>query len=227
MNKSEEQLQSLLQKVEERERTARRRAVSYTVIPIICVGILLWVTGSQVVSAQRELSIIQQKLEAARKEVKTLDAKFTETGSKLREIVEVAHEMEEFIEKKESFLRSLGEARFLIDIRMLFDKINVQFAELSKIMPEMPPLGRGRTWLTIVGSYKALDEAKRSAARWIQLYGRDQVAIYSAPNRYYALAIKGDGSFTAAYRLTVGIQKQSAPDAYFASSQNWGDNLIQ
>lgn len=57
-----EQLRLLLEKAEERERTARRRAVYYSLIPIVLAGLLLGVTAWQVRNAQQQLAAAKKDL---------------------------------------------------------------------------------------------------------------------------------------------------------------------
>lgn len=205
METHKDQLQSLLQRVENRERIARRRAVIYTVIPFLFGGILILVVGGVVIRAQRELA----------------NAK-----SELRMMIEVTNQLEDFFERQDTTLFIRTEARSMIAMRMMFDTINEEF-EISSLGPEMPQLGRGRVWITIVGSYSTLNNARQASPQWVNLYGADHVAIYLTKNNYYALAISGDGTFTSAYELTAELKQGPAYDAYFVAAHNWGENLLQ
>ena len=59
---SEERLKALLENIEEREQTARRRALIYTLIPILLAVILIWVTGSRVINSQKRYAQVQDSL---------------------------------------------------------------------------------------------------------------------------------------------------------------------
>lgn len=223
-----EQLEILLGKVEERERKARKRAVIYTLVPIVFAAGLIWVTWNQVTTAQKELVNIEKERVAAKSEIKSLNNQFSKTVSTLSKVVSTSHKIEDFIEKKESFLRDLDEARFLINIRMLFDQIDSEISDLSSVVGEIPDLKRDRIWVTIVKSSKTKKDLETDVQRWISLYGKDQVAIYLSQNKYFALALKEDGSFTKAFRLTVELKEKGlAKDAYFASSTDWGKNFLE
>ena len=230
-----EQKEFILRKIEERERKLRRNSIIFTLTPIILAVVLIWFSGTKLVNYQKELSNMQREFDLKQRELKNtqdklnlLDTKFSQIVSKLSKIVAISHEIEEFIERKESFLRTLDESLFLINIRMLFDSINSQFSEVFNLLSGMPDLNRNRIWITIVKSSKSLKKLKEEAYIWIENYGKDQVAIFLSSNKYYALALKGDGSFTTAYRLTVKLQQEDlAYDAYFAASKNWQENFLE
>lgn len=235
MNSNEKNKIELINKIEEKEKKARKRILIYTLIPVIVAIVLIWVTSSQVINSKRELDKIQNELntkilelEKIKSKVDTLDSKFSSTISSISEIISTSHRIENFIESKQSFLRSIDEARFLINIRMLFDEINSQYSDILALSSELPELDRGRNWITIISSSKSLNKLQNEAKTWIEQYGIDQVAIYKSKNNYYALALKGDGSFTKAYRLTVQLQRSGkAYGAYFASSKDWNKNYLE
>lgn len=234
MNSNEKERIELFAKLEEREKKAHKRILIYTLIPVVIACILIWITSSKVINSNRELTKVKNELkikiselETIKLKVETLDSKLSNTISSISKIISTSHKIENFIESKQSFLRSLDEARFLINIRMLFDEINSQYSEILKLSSNMPELNRGRNWITIISSSKSLIKLQNEAKSWIKQYGTEQVVIYKSQNDYYALALKGDGSFTKAYRLTVELQRSvKAYDAYFASSKNWNKNYL-
>ena len=69
MDFSEEQLESLSRKIEERERLARRRAWLVTIIPIFLAGLLLAYTIWQISIKQNELNQIERDTSALRTHV--------------------------------------------------------------------------------------------------------------------------------------------------------------
>lgn len=235
MNPNEKNRIELFNKIEEKENKARKRIFIYTLVPVIIAIVWIWTTSSKVINSKRELDKIQNELDIKISElekielkVDTLDSKLSNTISSISEIISTSHKIEDFIESKQSFLRSIDEARFLINIRMLFDEINSQYSEILELSSKMPELNRGRNWITIISSSKSLNKLQNEAKSWIKQYGIDQVAIYKSQNNYYALALKGDGSFTKAYRLTVQLQRSGkAYGAYFASSKDWNKNYLE
>lgn len=239
MNKMEtiepiKQQELLLKKMEEHRRKKIRISIIYSLIPILVGVILILFTVNKLTDSQRELARINKQLELKQKEIelakkkqKLLDKRFSQSAMKFKKIVATMHEIENFIEKKESFLRSLDEARFLINIRILFDKINLQFSEISDLLPGMPRLSRDRIWVTIVKSSRSLEGLKKEAHTWEQQYSKDAVAIYLFSNKFYGLALKGDGTFTTAYKLTVKLQKNGVSGAYFVATKKGDQNLLE
>ncbi|MEJ2658855.1 MAG: hypothetical protein P8012_16985 [Desulfobacterales bacterium] len=227
MNSLEKDKLEILRKIDEK--------VIYTIIPVFVAVILIWITSSKVINSKNELHNIQTRMDSLKIELDntkakadTLDIKLTETISSISKIVSISHNIEDFIESKESFLRTLDEARFLINIRMLFDEIDSNFSEISELSTKIPELDRDRFWITIISSSKSLKDLKNEAKSWVDEYSNDQVAIYKSSNDYFALALKGDGSFTEAYRQTVKLQQSGkAYDAYFASSRDWDKNYLE
>jgi len=69
---TEEQLQSLVKKAEERERVARRRSFIYSLIPIILAGLFITFTGWQIQKKKQELDSVQKLLAQAEQQVNFL-----------------------------------------------------------------------------------------------------------------------------------------------------------
>jgi hypothetical protein len=68
-----EDLAKLLQRVEERERTARTRAIFYSLVPIIVAVVLLTVTGWQVYDAEKKVAAKKAELETYQKAILKLN----------------------------------------------------------------------------------------------------------------------------------------------------------
>jgi hypothetical protein len=119
----------------------------------------------------------------------------------------------------------VGNPGLLISVRMMFDRIDTQYRDAAKYLPELPPLNQ-RRWVTVLMSSRDLPALKLSAQAWSQRLARTDLAIYASQNGYYALVIKGDGSFTFAYNKTVELQKSGTAGAYFAESENWGKDYL-
>jgi len=75
-------------------------------------------------------------------------------------------------------------------------------------------------------SSRDLSKLKRAAEAWSQRVTKMELAIYISQNGYYALVIKGDGSFTFAYNKTVELQKRGTAAVYFAQSKDWGKDYL-
>lgn len=184
------------------------------------------VMGSLVYSAYHlrnaELRIAQLKHQEEK-----INKETVETASNFVEIVMATRDIERLIESKESYLRTIDEARFLIDVRMKFDEINKRIDKISLSYPQISTVKDCRQWVTIVESSQDISGLRTDAARWRSVYGKLKVAIFKCPNGFYALALISDGSFTTAYRLTVSLHENGrAPGAYFARSENWGKNYL-
>ena len=75
-----EELAQLLQRVEKRERTARRRAVVYSLIPIAVTVLLLTVTARQVYRAEEEVKSLDDQIEFRKKIIARLNAEQDPAG---------------------------------------------------------------------------------------------------------------------------------------------------
>jgi DNA repair exonuclease SbcCD ATPase subunit len=157
MKESEEHLQSLLQKVEERERTARRRAIIYSLVPILLLGMLLWFTGHRIIQAQHKLDTINQQIEDATEEYRQKLAdkeeelkiaqerlndkkqELTETRNMLREEQRRLSEKErELSQKKEELKKVQEEAmRSLKELNELKFQINQEKKKLADAKKEL------------------------------------------------------------------------------------------
>lgn len=82
MEITDQHLQTLLQTVEKRERTARKRAIMYSIVPIVLAGALIWFTSHRIVQARHELSAINQELDKKRAELNLTEnrKRFLETA---------------------------------------------------------------------------------------------------------------------------------------------------
>jgi hypothetical protein len=214
-----EQLQARLTQA---ERVHRKRAAILTLIPVIVSALIFSYVAYAVNSARRELASVRHKAESVTQHVQ---AELKKTERAFAEIVQIKDEMQEFVERKQSFLRTLDEARFLISIRMMFDRIDAQYRDTAKFLPGLPPLNE-RRWVTVLMSSRDLSKLKRAAEGWSQRVAKTELAIYASQNGYYALVIKGDGSFTFAYNKTVELQKSGTPGVYFAESKDWGKDYL-
>ena len=83
MEMQEEQWGSLVRQAEQMERTARRRAVVFSLIPVILAGLLLWFTGYQIQQANRQLAEIQTTTQAVQGQKDQLEAELVQTQKQL------------------------------------------------------------------------------------------------------------------------------------------------
>jgi len=122
-------LQAQLTQTEEKH---RRRAAILTLIPAIVGALILSYVAYAVNSARRELSSLKREMMQAESETQRAQIELKKAERTLTEIVQITNEMQEFVERKQSFLRTLDEARFLISIRMMFDRIDAQYRDAAK-----------------------------------------------------------------------------------------------
>jgi hypothetical protein len=89
MNLTQENLEGLIAKVEARERLARKRAIAYTVIPILLAGILLWFTSVRVIHARQEVARYQKSINEYVKRVSELEERLRQSTSYVEHIVQL------------------------------------------------------------------------------------------------------------------------------------------
>ena len=209
----------------------RRRSLLLTSLPIIAAVVFVIITSNQIKvledeRRQRDIQIRElraQTVEAEAQEAK-LQATMVQAGQHLTELIRATTQIEDLIESKQSFLRSLDEARFLIDIRMRFDSVHEALDRLGTIAPQLQAARHWRSWVTVLASGKSPGSLAVTNAMRECLGLSARTAILRTPNGLFALAALGDGTFTTAYRLTVLLQSRGcAPGAYFASTEGWTD----
>jgi len=71
--RTQQDLLQLLQQVENRERVARRRAILYTLVPILVAAILLTITGLQVYRAEKRVTDANLEVSKLEKRKSTLE----------------------------------------------------------------------------------------------------------------------------------------------------------
>lgn len=206
--------------VEELKRASFRSALLSLLGFLIVMGSLAYSTY-HLRNAESRIAQLKQQEEKINKQM-------AETASNFVDIAVATRDIERLIESKESYLGTIDEAMFLIDVRMKFDEINKRIDKLSLTYPAIATFKDRRQWITIVKSSKDISSLRTAATVWLSEYGKSKVAIFKSLNRFYALALIGDGTFTTAYRLTVSLQKNGrAPGAYFAGNENWGKDYLK
>ncbi|HEX9074250.1 MAG TPA: hypothetical protein VF932_00660 [Anaerolineae bacterium] len=80
---SQDQLQSLLKQAEDLERSARKRAIIYTVIPIIAAGVFVLFTGWQIQQANQQLQTINGHLNESQQALSSVNTQLGQTKDEL------------------------------------------------------------------------------------------------------------------------------------------------
>jgi hypothetical protein len=239
----------LLAIVEEKEKRERRRTLYILLIPCIAALLFLGFTTYKVTIAQQQLQKIdsftksnQVRLNKVQAQLNTADSlnktlknandslstMLQESATNLGKAVSVTNEFRTFIDKMQPYLRSQQEASFYINFRMMEDKVRGNYETLSQKISNLPDLDTNKNWLVIVQSSMSLEDLRNEAPKLISEYGADQVAIYQDSRKNYALSVKGNGTFTRAYRLNVELRdKYGYQGAYFSPSLNWGSNYLK
>ncbi len=207
----------------------RRSALLFTALPVVGAIVFVAVVTTQIGRLESErgrLATQTRDLEArtahAEAQEAKLSAALSDAGQQLNALIEATTAIENLIESKQSFLRSLDEARFLIDIRMRFDSVHGALDRLGSIAPQLKTARPWRPWFTVLASVTSPAGLILSDTMRRCLSPSDETVVLRSPNGLYALVVRRDSTFTTAYRLTVLLQEQGcAPGAYFASANGW------
>jgi hypothetical protein len=239
------QTEEILNRITAREKKAKLRAALLTFIPLVFAIILITYTSKKIAKAQTELQTIDSKLEMANNKVKQAedslylfkqqslllkkenDSLLKNVHESLGKAVSVMSEFKGIIDKIKPELRSIKEAAFYTNFRMMEERIRGDYSYLSQKIDSLPPLHEDEAWVTIVQSSVSLDDLKSEVANVASIYGQNQIAIYKSANQYYALCVIGNGTFTRAYRINVELRdKYNRSGVYFTSSKDWGKNYL-
>jgi uncharacterized protein with GYD domain len=200
----------------------RRRSLVLTALPLVAAIILVVVAGQairQLQDEQRQATAASAALEA---QTTSLKRTMAEVGRQVTGVVEAISAIEALIESKQSYLRTIDEARFLIDVRMKFDAVHAALDAVSTAAPDLAKVRPWRRWVTVVKSAREPSELAIPSNRLECLESQKELIVFRTPNGMLALVILGDGSFTAAYRQTVRLRDAGCvPGAYFADTEKW------
>jgi len=131
-----------------------------------------------------------------------------------------------FIDKIEPELRTSKQAKFFIKFRLIEEEIRGDYEYLSKTVSELPKIKDENDWIVIVKSSVSQEDLTKTQKVLESIYGKNQIAIYKDANDIYALAVKGNGSFTRAYRLNVELRdKYGFYGSYFRGISDWGKDF--
>jgi hypothetical protein len=153
-------IKSLLEEISAKERRARRRAVIYSMIPIAVAVVMVTWTAREVAQARVEVDKARLVVGRLQHQADSANQQLRDAVTKLVSIATVTKQIEALVESKQSYLRTLDEARFLIDIRMKFDALNSDLLKLSESLPAMQTIADNRKWVTVVKSSKGVRDFK-------------------------------------------------------------------
>ncbi|MGB7624433.1 MAG: hypothetical protein WBN92_18970 [Terriglobia bacterium] len=200
----------------------RRRSIILTTLPLVAAVVLVTTASGVIYRLQAEQRRTAIERAALANQMDSLNSAMVNVGRQLTSVVEVVSGIEALVESKESYLRTIDEARFLIDVRMKFDSLHAALDAVSAAAPELPKVRPWRRWVTVVKSAHRLSELTAPSKLASCLETQESLATFRTPNGMLALALVGDGSFTTAYRQTVRVnEKGCVPGAYFADTQRW------
>lgn len=225
----------IIQKIEAKERKTKRRILYITLIPIISSVALLTFTSVRVIESRKELKSIShlyintleenRKLKAQNDSLQLLLKESTETLGKASSVL---WNFKKFIDEINPPERTTEEAKFFIKFRMLEEKIRGDYEFLSENLSKLPSIKDNKDWIVIVESNISKEDLEKTKKELISIYGSDQVAIYKDAKNIYALAVKGNGSFTRAYRLNVELRNLHGYwGSYFRGVQDWGKDYTK
>lgn len=104
MNNKESNVETLIQKIEQRERTSRRRAIVFSLVPIIIAVILLWFTGQELAHYSSEKERLTQELENYNLEKELLTKELDES---LRELEILYQDIDSSVIKREQIQQEI------------------------------------------------------------------------------------------------------------------------
>ena len=200
----------------------RRRSIVLTILPLVAAVVLVAIASQAISRLQAEQRKTAAERAALASQTESLKRAMAEVGRQLTGTVEAVSAIETLIESKQSYLRTIDEARFLIDVRMKFDSVHTALDAVAAVAPELATMHPWRRWVTVVKSARRTSELGSPSSLPACLKPQERMATFRTPNGMLALALLGDGSFTTAYRQTVRLKESSCvPGAYFANSEKW------
>lgn len=223
----------IINQIQEIEEKAKRRAKRLTFIPLISAITLITVTSIYIYTANKSLDKIKKEYNKTHEENLRLKMRNDSIINTTKESTIILGEAASLISKFKDFIdkipppeRNSAEARFYISFRMFEETIRGNYYDLSEKISQLPNITDKRTWFAIVSSSVSLEDLKMEAVKLQELFSKDQVAIYKLKS-YYALVIKGNGTFTRAYRLTVDLNKNfETRGTYFNGLEDWGEDYL-
>jgi hypothetical protein len=80
MTYSDEQIRSLVQRADQRERAARKRAIIYSLVPIVLAALLLWFASWLIQRTTRELDVVNDQLDDSQQELAAVNTQLTQAN---------------------------------------------------------------------------------------------------------------------------------------------------
>jgi hypothetical protein len=170
MELSDEYLQSLLAKINEKERTARKRAFLYSLIPIVFAIALIAFSGWQIKTANEELAAIredfnkvslelietQNQLDSANQELLETQQELDETKSQLEQKQTELDDANQQLEEKQQQIIVSNET--LEKVQQDLDDANIQLGGLEDLLTEVKKsLEQARTFNDYLFTIDELD----------------------------------------------------------------------
>jgi hypothetical protein len=137
MTTESDRLEELAAQIDRRERVARRRALVYTMVPIVVAALLIWFTFLRVRSAGREVARYEKQATDAQQRVTELNEVLKSTEEKLRQSTEFRRHMYQIGWMDDKFLAS----RYPIQADMLLDIIELSSRVKWKLGGRSPSEG--------------------------------------------------------------------------------------
>jgi hypothetical protein len=107
MNNTEKNMESLLNKVELRERAARRNILLFSVIPVVLAGLLVWYTSNSVSTARRKVVTAELRLDSLNRQINKLEEQLSEVTNIDKYLFELTPQHRKIIYLKNEKIYSL------------------------------------------------------------------------------------------------------------------------
>jgi hypothetical protein len=233
--------EELIYRLEEQEKRVKKRTIIFTLIPIITAIILITVTSREIIRMNDHLGAVEIKLEEneeLHRDLKvqndslilvndSLHETLRESTISLGRVSSVLLEFKEFIDRMNPADRPRDQAGYIIRFRMLEERVRGDYMQMAENLAKLPMIQDENDWIVIVKSSVSLEDLKMEASEVISIYGREQIAIYKEGETYFRLVVKGNGTFTRAYRLNVElINEHGFYGAYFDGRKDWGEDFL-
>jgi len=141
MKKSEQDLQSLLEKIDHKERKSRRRAIIYTLVPIFLAIVLLCIIGQQISKLNRYIETTDDARRTVRKDVEAWVSQLNDVITQMMNsnydsakqvLNELTDEFNAFEGKLEYFNAKLERSEFKQAKQVFQDTIKTKLDTLKK-----------------------------------------------------------------------------------------------
>jgi len=147
----EDQLQSILQEVTNRERVARRRAAIYSTVPIVVAGVLILIIGWRIQLADQELALTDEHLQGTQQELASVNIQLAKAEEQVKlsqevlalteaelkqanqEVSALKEEAERYRQEAEKHRKEAEQYREEIEeLRQQLDELNTTLTEVTE-----------------------------------------------------------------------------------------------